>query len=155
LAVGLGAHALVAGVGEDLLVDGVGERVDQAGVAGLGDVGDGVGPDLAAEQHPAAGVGDDQRLHGVHPARARDEAVATGLVGGRAAHADLGGVDDSGLIGGAQVGDHVSEGSKPQAGRHLAAARGQERVDLADRAGDGRAVDAEPAGEYVVGDAVS
>jgi hypothetical protein len=39
LAVGLCCQALVAGVGEDLQVDGVGEEVDQAGIPGLGDVG--------------------------------------------------------------------------------------------------------------------
>lgn len=38
LSAGLAAEPLVAGVGEDPQVDGVGEEVDDAGLAGLGDV---------------------------------------------------------------------------------------------------------------------
>ncbi|MEU2671489.1 hypothetical protein ABZ622_21970 [Streptomyces sp. NPDC007164] len=59
---GLRREALVAGVGQDLQVGGVGEQVDRAGVTGLGDVGDGSGPDLAAEQWSSALIGDDEGL---------------------------------------------------------------------------------------------
>ncbi|WP_406459469.1 hypothetical protein OG782_03005 [Streptomyces sp. NBC_00876] len=41
LTVGLRRAALVSGVGKDLQVNGVSEQVDQAGIAGLRDVGDG------------------------------------------------------------------------------------------------------------------
>ncbi|MFI8008526.1 hypothetical protein [Streptomyces sp. NPDC086010] len=70
LALGLRGEALVAGVGEDLQVNGVGEQVDQAGVTSLGDVGDGSGPDLAAEQWSSALISDDEGFHGVDSALA-------------------------------------------------------------------------------------
>ncbi len=52
LAAGLGAEALIAGIGKYLQVDAVGKEIDQAGITGLGDVGDRAGTDFAAEQQP-------------------------------------------------------------------------------------------------------
>ena len=119
-------------------MDGVGEQIDQASVPDLSDVGDRPGPDLAAEQHPADGIGDDQGLHGVHPALAGHEPVASGLVGGRSSDTDLGGVDESCLPRCFEVGDHVRQGPKPQARRNMSAAIGEQRADLTDRPGDRR-----------------
>ncbi len=50
LSAGLAAQPLVAGIGENPQVDGVGEEVDDAGLAGLGDVRAASGSGLAAEQ---------------------------------------------------------------------------------------------------------
>lgn len=91
-AVGLRREALRAGVGKDLQVNGVGEQVDQAGVTCLGDVSDGSGPDLAAEQWPSALISDDEGFHGVDAALAGDRPAASAAVCARATDPDLGGV---------------------------------------------------------------
>jgi hypothetical protein len=44
--------------------------------------------------------------------------MPTGLVGGRAAHPDLGGIEQAELPAGAPVGDHVGQGAQPDPAVH-------------------------------------
>jgi hypothetical protein len=55
----------------------IGEEVDQAGIPGLGDVGNRSRSDLAAEQKSSAFVGEDEGFHRVDAALAGNEAVAS------------------------------------------------------------------------------
>ncbi len=81
--------------------------------------------------------------------------MPAGLVGRRAAHSDLGGIQQADLPAGAQMGEHVGQGAQPDPAGDGAAALGQQRADLSDCAGDRRAGDPEPAGQHVVGDPVA
>ncbi|GFH73141.1 hypothetical protein Sdia_39090 [Streptomyces diastaticus subsp. diastaticus] len=73
----------------------------------------------------------------------------------RVTDSDLGGVHQRGPAGGAEAGDHIGKRVKSQTTVDATASAGEERPDLADGTGDGRPVHLEPAGQYVVGDAVS
>ena len=88
-------------------------------------------------------------------ARALPETTEAGLVGGRAAHPHLGGIQQAQLPTGAQVDDPVGLGGQPHSPPGGAVASGQQWAHLADRAGDRRAGDPEPAGQHVVGDPVT
>src|SRR3712207_8663090 len=50
----------------------------------------------------------------VGPGLARDEPMATGPMGRRAAHSNLGGIQQADPPAGAQVGDHVGSGTQPE-----------------------------------------
>ena len=62
--------------------------------------------------------------------------MATGPMGRRAAHSNLGGIQQADPPAGAQMGDHVGQGAQPDPAFDGAAALGQQRADLSDRAGD-------------------
>lgn len=64
-------------------------------------------------------------------------------------------VDDPGLSAGSEVADDLGEGAEQEAGRDGAAACCEQGPHFADRPGDGGAVDAEPAGQHVVGGTVA
>jgi hypothetical protein len=57
-------------------------------------------------------------------------------VGRRAAHPDLGGIEQTELPAGAQVGDHIGQGVQPDPVLDGAAALGQQRADLPESPGD-------------------
>ncbi|MBB4795278.1 hypothetical protein BJY54_005890 [Streptomyces nodosus] len=107
----------------------------------------------AAEQHAAVRVSDDHGLDGVLPALAGDERVPVLASDGRAPDPDLGAVDDAGLA--AEVVDDLGECPQPHAGADGAASLGEQGAHLADGAGDGGAVHAEPAGQHVMRGRVS
>lgn len=65
LTAGLCTETLIARIGEYVQVDGVGEKIDQPGVAGLGDIGDRAGAHLSAEGQSAMLVGHDEGFHRV------------------------------------------------------------------------------------------
>jgi hypothetical protein len=94
---------------------------------------------------PAANTGNDQhqmtdRGH-IHPSQpAHSSSVADTHQGD--------------LAGGAEMSDDVSERSQPQSALDVAAAVGEQRPGLADRARDREAIDTEAAGKDVVSDTV-
>lgn len=69
---------------------------------------------------------------------------------GRSSHPDLGAVDDSGLSVGAEMVDDFGESAQPETGGDGAPPFGEQGTHFADRTCDGGAVDAEPAGQYIV-----
>ena len=83
---------------------------------------------LSAEQQLPIRVGEDQRLDGVGPGSARDEALATRPTRRRAAHSNLGGIQQAELPAGAQVGDDVGQGAQPDPAFDGATALGQQRA---------------------------
>ena len=76
-------------------------------------------------------------------------------MGRRAAHPDLGGIQQADAPGGAQVGDHVGQGAQPDPAGDGAAALGQQWAHLPDGPGDRRAGHPQPAGQHVMGDPVA
>jgi hypothetical protein len=87
----------------------VGQQLHQAGLANLGQVVNGARAGLPAEQQPSVSVGEDERLDGVGAGLAGDEPMSAGPAGRRAAHADLGGIQQAELSAGAQMGDHIAK----------------------------------------------
>jgi hypothetical protein len=100
------------------------------------------GPERSGPQRAPLAVSDDSGLLGVHLFLARDERAAPRLAGPRTADLDFGAVQPQLYTLGRGVGEDVRQGAQLQAGaaRHSEPAGGQQRPDLADRAGDRGAV---------------
>ena len=78
--------------------------------------------------------------------------MPTGLTGRRAAHPDLGGIEQADLPAGAPVGEDIGQGAEPDSALHGATTIGQQRADLPDGSGDRRVGDPGAAGQHSMGD---
>ena len=100
------------------------------------------GAERACPQGASLAVGDHGGLLGVHLLLARDECAAAGLVRAGAPDLHFRAVEAQFDALGGGVGEDVGQGAQPQAGAagHGEPAGREQRADLMDCAGDGRAV---------------
>jgi hypothetical protein len=125
---GLGARSLTTGVARQGDAGDEGQQLDQPGLADLGqNIGGARAGRSAAEQSPL-GVGDHQRLDRVRARLTGDEPLSVGLVGRRAAYPHLGGIEQTELPAGTQVGDHIGSGAQPDSASDGASPLGQQRA---------------------------